>query len=129
MPIYTMDMKIKLASGAELSGQNWLTINYPYNARWGICSSNAELTGLRGSFNYSEKLGFEGTTFYKDNTEREPDAQVIVFRLAIFRGGTIDYQSWQVGKGGKGHWVTKPKPEFARDFEWVIRTIDTSIDA
>jgi hypothetical protein len=49
--------------------------------------------GLRGTFNYSEKLGYEGTTFYKDDTEQDPDFQVIVLRLAVFRGGIIDYQS------------------------------------
>ncbi len=128
MPVYSMDLKVKLASGAELEGQNWLTVGYPGARRWGICSSNGELMGLRGTFNYSEKLGYQGTTFYKNDTEKDQDYAVIVFRLADFRGGVIDYQSWKVGKGGKGHWVTKPKPEFARDFEWVIRKIDTEDD-
>lgn len=128
MPFYSMDMKIKLSDGDELGGQNWLTIGYPGSRNWGICSSNVSIQGLRGTFSYSEKLGFEGTTCFRGDTQKDGEHAVIALRLRIFRGGNIDARSWKVGSKGKGVWVRKPRTDFEKEFEWVVRKIDRSRD-
>jgi hypothetical protein len=128
MPVYSMDMKLKLQDDSVLDGQYFLTIGYPKSNRWGICSSDDALQGLKGTFNYSEKLGFEGTTCFQGETEQNGEFAVISLRLRVFRGGVIDSQSWRVGKGGTGFWVRKPRADIKNDFEWVIRKIDTSND-
>jgi len=128
MPVYSMDLKLKLMDDTVIDGQYWLTVGYPKSNRWGICSSDDALMGLGGTFNYSEKLGFEGTTFFKGETEQNGELAVISLRLRTFRGGVIDEASWRVGKGGTGLWVRKPRPDIKNDFEWTIRKIDKSND-
>lgn len=128
MPVYSMDLKMKLTNETPLEGQYWLTIGYPGANRWGICSSDDALQGLRGTFSYSEKLGFEGTTCFKGETEKDGELAVIALRLRVFRGGVIDEQWWRVGKGGSGFWVQKPRPDVKNEFEWIIRKIDRSND-
>lgn len=128
MPSYSMDLKIKLADETLLDGQYWLTIGYPKLNRWGICSSDDSLQGLGGTFSYSEKLGFEGTTCFKGETEQQGEGAIISLRLRMFRGGVIDESSWRVGKGGSGFWVQKPRADIKKEFEWVIRKIDRSDD-
>jgi hypothetical protein len=121
-PIYKMDMQLKTTAGDDLGGQNWLTINFPDDASWGICSSNAVIQGRRGSYSIREKDGYEGTTCWKgQNTD--PASGTIAFRLAIFRGGIIDQASWAVGKSGQGQWFDTPAG-IAKDFTWVILTIN-----
>ena len=117
MPIYKIDMRLKTTDGNDLGGQNWLTINYPQDNCWGICSSNAVISGRKGKWNASEKLGYEGTTCYKG------DSTDIAFRLAKFRGGIIDQDSWDVGKGDVGKWYDVPTG-IQPDFTWVILSID-----
>jgi hypothetical protein len=120
---YMFDLHIQSVTGEDIAKQNFLT---KFPSRWGLCSSNVGLFGLKGDFSFSEKIGFQGTSFFQEGVPTDDPAKALI-RFPVFRGGVNDHESWDVGKSGDGIWTNMPahlNGLLVPTFRWTIRMID-----